>query len=173
MRSKLTLIPGKIGQGHVTAVKHWADKQLKASLAYVGTSCPSDFVSWLGRIITHYDYAITSEQGTSSEILMRDGVESRPGQDDCIGTPCIREHSTIHEDSVSPNETNWSLYWDLKSRPSDYQSDTPTTELSTHLSRGVEHRLLVVTHKHSNTGTHTMLITSRPNRNSLQLVITT
>ena len=104
---------------------------------------------------------------------MRDGVKSRPGQDDCIGILCIREYSTIHENFVSPNETNWSPYWDLKSRPSDYQSDTPTTELCTHLSRGVEHRLLVVTHKHSNTGTHTMLITSRPNKNSLQLVITT
>jgi len=42
----------------------------------------------LGRIITHYKYAFTSEQGTSSEILMRDGVKSRLGQDDCIGTLC-------------------------------------------------------------------------------------
>ena len=143
------------------------------TLAYVVTSCSLGFVSWLGRIITHYEYVFTSEQGTSSEILMRDGVKSRPGQDGCIGTLCIREHSTIHENLVSPNETNWSPYWDLKSGPSEYQSDTPTTELCTHLSRGVEHRLLVVTHKHSNTGTHTMLITSRTNKNSLQLVITT
>ena len=111
--------------GSLTAVKHWVDKQLKQRatqagiLAYVGTSCSSDFVSWLGRIVTHYEYAFTSEQGTSSEILMRDGVKSRPGQDDYIGIPCIREHSIIHEKFVSPNETNWSPYWDLKSRPSD------------------------------------------------------
>ena len=144
-------------------MKHQADKQLKQRstqagiLAYLVTSCSLDFVFQLGGIITHYEYAFTSEQGTSSEIPMGDGIESRPGRDDCIGTPCRREHSIIHKNFVSPNETNWSPYWDLKSRHSNYQSDTPTTELCPHLSRGVEHRLPVVTHKHSNTGTHTML----------------
>ena len=73
------------GSHHSSEVPSWPTVEAKRftqtdNLVYVITSYSLNFVFWLGRIITHYEYAFTSQQETTSVILIEMGSKEGQGR---------------------------------------------------------------------------------------------